>query len=723
MPHSKTYGSYLFTEVFPIQKDLLPQLFAYRLQVSGSILKELGWKVAYQLIEEWKGHWVFTDNMLVGDLKKSEDECNQILYSLWDKKEDLKNVYDITPVHSDEFSLTSGQLALFVAHRLTREFRGDIKNALRKFTAEFGDIVVEKNFEIREWVIQDHPCISINIFSELSHKLDAESFVTQYKPITLINKWVKTKYDNTAGEVIDVVGPVKEHRQRLLAFKPKPDSKKYIENSHDDSIVVKVQIGKKCSYDYVVSALNLSIKIPELSQYHTDSLSVLSEMRLPPKKRWELISKVADIVADKGWIRKEPVSHKKGKKVFFSQEDVLSVPKIKIGSEMVHPFDEKRILPLLKEYGLYKLSRPGTNTRVGIISTLEIKKATSFLEKLKKELGSLQIKLEHIGNAQKLASTQRIDIEKAVNELSVRQPDIILAILPEISIDSEKEDRENDLYHHLKEITVRNGIQSQVINQITITGTDKQGNPRYQWAMGNIVLGILAKTGNIPYILEKPLEFADFVIGIDVGRKGKQKTSGSINAAAVARIYLSNGEFLKYNIYDANLEGEALPVTVLQSLFPLKDFQGKRVVIHRDGGFKGAEVQTLESWARDLNAVFYLVEITKTGNPRIYSGTYKEVKSPDKADGFYIDDQQAILVSSLPAFKNGTPQPLRIKCMSNNITIIQAIQSVLTMTLLHYGSLHPPRLPVTIHYSDIIANLALDGIKPKNMEGNIPYWL
>jgi len=45
------------------------------------------------------------------------------------------------------------------------------------------------------------------------------------------------------------------------------------------------------------------------------------------------------------------------------------------------------------------------------------------------------------------------------------------------------------------------------------------------------------------------------------------------------------------------------------------------------------------------------------------------------------------------------------------------------MTLLHYGSLHPPKLPITIYYSDIIANLALDGIKPKNMTGNIPYWL
>jgi len=30
---------------------------------------------------------------------------------------------------------------------------------------------------------------------------------------------------------------------------------------------------------------------------------------------------------------------------------------------------------------------------------------------------------------------------------------------------------------------------------------------------------------------------------------------------------------------------------------------------------------------------------------------------------------------------------------------------------------------VTIHYSDKIAYLALKGIKPKELEGKIPYWL
>ncbi len=41
----------------------------------------------------------------------------------------------------------------------------------------------------------------------------------------------------------------------------------------------------------------------------------------------------------------------------------------------------------------------------------------------------------------------------------------------------------------------------------------------------------------------------------------------------------------------------------------------------------------------------------------------------------------------------------------------------------NHGSLLQPRLPVTVHYSDKIANLALQGIKPNALEGDRPYWL
>jgi argonaute-like protein implicated in RNA metabolism and viral defense len=56
-------------------------------------------------------------------------------------------------------------------------------------------------------------------------------------------------------------------------------------------------------------------------------------------------------------------------------------------------------------------------------------------------------------------------------------------------------------------------------------------------------------------------------------------------------------------------------------------------------------------------------------------------------------------------------------------SIREALHSVLALILLHAGSLRPPRLPISIHYSDELGGLALVGIRPKSAEGTRPFWL
>jgi argonaute-like protein implicated in RNA metabolism and viral defense len=98
------------------------------------------------------------------------------------------------------------------------------------------------------------------------------------------------------------------------------------------------------------------------------------------------------------------------------------------------------------------------------------------------------------------------------------------------------------------------------------------------------------------------------------------------------------------------------------------------------------------------------------------------VLQPLKGSAFKLSQHEAFLISSPPPSLQVTPWPLQIRCTSS-FSIEQAIHSVLALTQLHYGSLRSPRLPISIHYSDEIAYLALKGIKPKDLEGNIPFWL
>lgn len=119
-----------------------------------------------------------------------------------------------------------------------------------------------------------------------------------------------------------------------------------------------------------------------------------------------------------------------------------------------------------------------------------------------------------------------------------------------------------------------------------------------------------------------------------------------------------------------------------------------------------------------------MVEIIKSGAPRFYQKNDKLPKQPPKGSVFKLSDTEAFLVSSLPPNQNSTPHPLYIRTETEqNFSIEDAIHSVLSFTFLHFGSVRPPRLPVTIHYSDKIAKFILKGIKPNDPEGKIMFWL
>ena len=332
-----------------------------------------------------------------------------------------------------------------------------------------------------------------------------------------------------------------------------------------------------------------------------------------------------------------------------------------------------------------------------------------FLQQLCRKLLRLGFKSEII--AQKsVASLARQEMESAITILENQKPHLLLGVFP----DEVGEDEEDwSAYHEFKSLTVGRGLPSQVIYRSTLSKA---------YAMGNVVLGVLGKTGNIPYVMAQALPFADLVVGIDIARRKKEKLAGSLNATAVTRIYFGNGEFLRYVIHDAPLEGETIPPQVLKRLFPMDVFKDKRVVIHRDGFFRGEEKAALQNWAKELNAQFYLVEVLKTGTPRLYASIGGKIEQPSKGSCFKLSSTQAFVVSSPPPFQGGTPQPLQVRS-EPPFRIEDAINSVLSLTVLHYGSLLSPRLPVTLHFSDKIAYLALQGIKPKNLEGDVPFWL
>jgi hypothetical protein len=449
----------------------------------------------------------------------------------------------------------------------------------------------------------------------------------------------------------------------------------------------------------------------DLKQFGINRSEAQRALRIEPGARSELVKSVAEILKGRKLVGPAFRSDA-GNNVFVNAKDVGFDARVRFGDGHVAEYDERSILSLLQRHGFYKKSAQfadGAPIRVGVVNGLRAETSAGFLRELTTNLRSLRFGMETVAE-EKVNPHSRAELERAVGNIENQGANIVIGLFAD-ELGEDEEDWAS--YNTFKALTIGRGLPSQVVYQSTL---------RKSFAMGNIVLGVVGKTGNIPYVRPEGLPYADIVVGIDIARKKKERLAGSMNATAITRIYFSNGEFLRYVIHDGPLEGETIPPEVLQGLFPLDVFKGKRVVVHRDGFFRGEEKEALQRWAAEIGAKFHLVEIIKTGTPRLYALNDGRIEQPPKGSAFKLSDTEAFLVSTLPPFKNATPQPLRIRTFAP-FTIEQALNSVLSLTILHYGSVRPPRLPVTIHYSDCIAGLALKGIKPKNLDGNIPFWL
>ncbi|MFX0066160.1 MAG: Piwi domain-containing protein [Candidatus Hermodarchaeota archaeon] len=695
-----------FTDVFPINTDKIPPLYAYEVTVGKTDISAIGGKLSYQLNNRLAGTWVWTSSRkIITDEKASIDRISEIIEELWKKfpktYKDLRKIDEIS-----NWKPSSNDIADYIVRGRLRGIERELQRHFQKEAKHLGRVYVRRIAETRAWVVFGEPALSISISSQVVYKDDLKTYYLRYEDSEKIKDlWVVDKISSLKGQISEIVGELKDHRVRLLNLTSRPEMEDLLQRAPAQELVVEVSSGQK-SYEYTISALQIIVRSPDYRRLELDSKSIQKHLRISPSIRSSIVSKVRSKI---GTFIGDCYDSKSRPELFRDMDLLEFKPVLIFGGDTQIEHNGQTLYNHLLTHGIYKKADSfiDDNTiRVGILDLAQSLGLGSFLNRLSRDLQKLGFQLE-IVSQKKMNSPTIPEIESQIKEIWQKSPHIILTISP--SFVSE----EDGLYDEIKYLTIPKGIPHQNCYDTTLAN---------KFALANILLGILGKNGNIPYVLANPLEFTDLVVGLDIARKAKKTLPGSINITAIARIYFKNGEFLKYVIDDIPIEGETVPASVLQKLFPADVIKGKRVIIHRDGYFRGDEKTALKKWATELNATFYFIEVIKLGAPRLYMSKDADVYRPPKGTAFLLNQREALLVSSLPPFKDATPKPLRIRT-AYPMTIKQALISVLSMTLLHYGSLRPPKLPVTIHWSDCIAGLALKGIKPKQLEGTIPYWL
>lgn len=711
--NSKDEKRYFVIEVFHISHPSLSALKGYRLTVNPRAdINTIGGKFAYQLQRRLNLRWAWSreDSVLCTDGTISLKEIDSIIKVLWGEQQapfgHLRNITIDTDWIPSAFAQSE-----FAVMGLLRPAQREVQRALESRKVSLAkDVDVFRDPDVRPLVVSGKPAVSLSIRSHLYCRRNLQDFLLGKSSDEILDLMVTDIGHQHASFVEEIVsGMLAVHRRRLLAFNPKEETRRMIEQGADDVEVIRVRTG----HEYPATALHPIVTTSTYKMFGVDGRKARNELVLPPDARAGLLKEAKRAFNQQPSIKdllRDPLNSRVSSELFLDADALGFENLVRVGGSHVVEFDHRRIFNAIKQFGCFRKPDHQQPLRIGLVSFAKQPSWENEEVKLLKMLHEVENEAL-ISGRQTLKNSTRRELEGAVVALESIS-DVLLLLLSE-GEDIDEGDEGTGAYVRFKECTIPRDLPSQAVYLKTM---------RKDFALENLVLGILAKTGTAPFVLAKPLPYADVVVGLDIARRAKGRLAGSINAAATARIYTSDGQFLKYWIPDHQIEGETIPREILERMFSPDEFKGKRVLIQRDGRFRGDEKEALIKWADDIQAKFLLMEVIKSGSPRLYEMRGNNVSRPPKGICFRLSDREAFLVSSLPPFSDATPQPLQVRC-DGSLSIEQACHSILALSLVHIGSKLAPRLPVTIHFADQIAELALKGIKPKSLEGTLPYWL
>ncbi|MDB9419489.1 Piwi domain-containing protein [Microcystis aeruginosa CS-563/04] len=601
---------------------------------------------------------------------------------------------------------------------------------------------VQVRREVNFWaeIINDtYPSICLTVESSIVYSGDLEQFYENHPyrqdaAKLLVGLKVKDRETNGTAKIIKIAGTIGEKREELLTKATGSISRRKLEEADLGQPVVAVKFGKNPQeYIYPLAALKPCMTDKDESLFQVNYGELLKATKIPYVERQKLLQlykqEAQKTLNNFGvQLRETSINSKKDPQFFWTPSLSLKQTPILFGKG--ERGEKGDIIKGLSRGGVYKRHReyedPARKIRLAILKPANLK-VGDFREQLQNRLdrykfntilppeNQINFSVEGVG------FEKRARLEEAVDQLIGGEipVDIALVFLPQEDRNADNTE-EGSLYSWIKRKFLDRGVITQMIYEKTLNDKSNYNN-----ILNQVVPGILAKLGNLPYVLAEPLEIADYFIGLDVGRIPKKNLPGSLNVCASVRLYGKQGEFVRCRVEDSLTEGEEIPQRMLEKFLPQAELKNQKVLIYRDGKFQGKEVDNLLARARAINAKLILVECYKTGIPRLYNLEQKQINAPSKGLAFALSKREVILITSQVSEQIGVPRPLRLKVheLGEPVDLKQLVDTTLKLTLLHYGSLKEPRLPIPLYGADAIAYRRLQGIYPSLLEDDCQFWL
>lgn len=685
-----------FTEVFPIDVSKIGQLCAYDVVMKKGVATAIIDDLLVRLRKAFMGHWVWVDGYIITDNAPSPAQVDIMLDILQKELPLLFGAVDQIQEQAN-WQATLNDAAKFMAEVCRHDYDDTIRNVLRKNGKRIKNGYVMRDYRLRGWEVDGQPALSFTLKSRVLCLQNAQAVYERDIDILRLTVIDKTNAQNI-GRIRDIIGKVQTHGDTLLKSTTSEPMRDFIRDSSGNDTVVTVSFGDY-SRDYLASALNIILNSDDYKTFDVDALSVTKAMTLKPDAMAKMVSSASDVLKQEGIIGNAYNNREHSQHFIYLDH----VPEMEFAKKKVRPYKIETLSQEFITHGLFtKHPRfKETPIRIAVINALDSSIASDFVEAMRRQMEKdFGLSIEMIKERTVRVVSEK-NLASAVRAVEKETPHVLLACFP---------DDQQASYEYVKSLTLGKGIALQAIYEQTMNNPD---------AMGWVMMGLLAKTGNTPFVLAEPFDSANLVVGLDWVRE--HLTRGD-RVVGMSRIYRRDGYFMRYFMDIQDVETGALPpLSLLQSLFPAPIFKGKRVMIHHNGEAPLALLEALYAWGDEIKAEFVLVEIHTYDEPHIYALQDGITQAP-WGSAYLLNPAEAFVVSSSPQ-GDSMPQSLHIRIRFGDLHIENAIYAVLALTLLNYGTSHIPRLPVTIQNADKLAEWLGKGMLPDNINHDVPFWL
>lgn len=289
---------------------------------------------------------------------------------------------------------------------------------------------------------------------------------------------------------------------------------------------------------------------------------------------------------------------------------------------------------------------------------------------------------------------------------------IAVYVTPYDKYEIDKEKRK--IYYRVKEILLKRGITSQVIDPRKM---EAQG-AKWAYSLPNIAVAMLAKMGGIPWKLDVPVK-NELIIGVGAFKNMEQ----NLQYIGSAFSFTNTGQFNGFEYFMKNEIREfAGKVAYEVRKYSSTITNPERLIIHFYKTMSEREIDYIEKAILNLglSIPIFIISINKTESEDIiaFDNGWKDLM-PKSGTYINIGRNQYLLFNNSrysdapikPTEGFHFPVKLKIDCtdkelLENQKTISELLDQVYQFSRMYWKSIRQQNLPVTIKYPEIIAQMA-----------------